>query len=321
MHPAVATAGAQGALASRPERRRKAILAMAAIAVATVLVLLAALLIAPHLGSGNNIAEKDGRPIAADSAASSSTQASSTRPGDPSSSPPPTTVTVTAGTSPAAPVRQPATRATPKPTPPRPTPAGKATPTPAPAAALGVPLRDIVCSGGYIVQLASDFDAVTFAAHVARLKAVGQLPAGAIAADSAHSCGIFSNQRNTVVLYAGPFGSKYAGCPARLAGPADAFIQGGNPGSARDYVSCLCPANVAELPRVATVGQRNVWIGELQRVLGNRLNIDVNDLTGNWGVFTPATKAAVQQFQQSRRLPATGVVDTRTWKQLQSLGC
>jgi peptidoglycan hydrolase-like protein with peptidoglycan-binding domain len=34
------------------------------------------------------------------------------------------------------------------------------------------------------------------------------------------------------------------------------------------------------------------------------------------GVFGPPTEAAVVQFQTSRRLPATGVVDQRTWTAL-----
>ena len=64
--------GAPGALAPRPERRRKAIYAVAGIAAATVLVLLAAMLVAPHLGSSNEVADKDGQPVAVSSRAGSS---------------------------------------------------------------------------------------------------------------------------------------------------------------------------------------------------------------------------------------------------------
>ena len=93
------------------------------------------------------------------------------------------------------------------------------------------------------MQLASELDAADV--RRPRGEAEGQsgsCPAGALAADSTHSCDLFSSQSNTVVLYAGPFASKYAGCAARLAGPADAYIKGGNPGTATEYVSCLCPA-------------------------------------------------------------------------------
>jgi hypothetical protein len=345
MYPAVATAGAHGALAPRQERRRKAIYAVAGIAAATVLVLLAALLIAPHLGRTNDVADKDGQPVAISAVPDSRVSASAapqsdghpSTQGDPTTSTAaapapaaPTTVTVTAS-GPAAPATsggkataavkpapKPVKTTAKKPAPTKPVPKK---PAAKPKPSLGVPQHEIACSGGYIVQLASELDAPTLAAHVARLKASGQLPAGALAADSAHSCDLFSSQSNTVVLYAGPFASRYAGCAARLAGPADAYIKGGNPATATEYVSCLCPANAAGLPRLATIGQQNVWVGELQRVLGNRLNIDVNDLSGHWGTFTPGTKAAVQQFQKSRKLPATGGVDARTWKTLQSAGC
>ena len=338
MYPAVSTAGAAGVLAPRPERRRKAIYAVLGIAAATVLVLVAALLIAPSWRGTGGTADKIGAgPSVSGAAVSTATTPPTSTAGaeptagsaDPTGSAgvPVQTVTVTAtgtGRTPAstttttkastpaltskAPARTPTARPTPK-------------PTTAPALPLGVPQREIACSGGYIVQLASELDAPRFKARVAELKAANRMPAGALAADSAKSCRIFTSQVNTLVLYAGPFASKYDGCAARLAGPADAFIKGGNADSAREYVSCLCPTPVGTVPQVSAVGQQGVWIGELQRVLGNRLNIDVGDLTGNWGRFTPGTQAAVRAFQQAAKLPASGVVDTRTWQALQAAEC
>ena len=184
-----------------------------------------------------------------------------------------------------------------------------------------MPQREITCSGGYIVQLASELDEPRFKARVATLKSAGRLPAGALAADSARSCRIFTSQANTLVLYSGPFPSKYDGCAARLAGPADAYIKGGNTATSGEYVSCLCPAAPAAVPRYSVVGQQGVWVGELQRVLGNRLGIDVPDLAGHWGTFTAGTQAAVRTFQQAAKLPANGVVDARTWSALQSAQC
>ncbi len=64
-----------------------------------------------------------------------------------------------------------------------------------------------------------------------------------------------------------------------------------------------------------------MWVGELQRVLGNRLNIPILDLAGNWGTFTASTATAVAQFQASVGLPAVGVVDTATWQALQQAQC
>lgn len=352
MYPAVSKAGGAGVFAPRPERRRRAIYAVLGIAAATVLVLVAALLIAPSWRGTGGTADKIGQGPAvsgpavsgpaASTAATTPTSTAGAAPtggsADPTARgagvPPVQTVTITAtgtGRSPApsptagtgvAPTTGASTPRTPasKPTPTR-KPAPTPKPTTAPALPLGVPQRDIACSSGYIVQLASEVDRPRFKARVTELTAAHRIPTGALAADSARSCRIFTSQVNTLVLYSGPFSSKYDGCAARLAGPADAFIKGSNTDSAGEYVSCLCPAAVGGLPQYSTVGQQGVWIGELQRVLGNRLNIDVGDLTGNWGRFTPGTRAAVRSFQQKAKLPATGSVDTRTWTALQSAGC
>jgi peptidoglycan hydrolase-like protein with peptidoglycan-binding domain len=172
-----------------------------------------------------------------------------------------------------------------------------------------------------VVQLASELNTAAFKARVAALKAAGQVPAGALAADSAKSCKIFTSQVNTLVLYAGPYAGPYDGCAARLAGPADAYIKGSNPSSAQQYISCLCPVAAAGIPQYSTVGQQGVWIGELQRVLGNRLNIDIPDLAGNWGTYTAGTKEAVKKFQRNAKLPANGVINSRTWQALHDSSC
>ena len=51
------------------------------------------------------------------------------------------------------------------------------------------------------------------------------------------------------------------------------------------------------------------------------MNIDIGDLSGNWGVFTAGTKAAVEKFQQSAKLPVDGVMNARTWRAVQSAEC
>jgi len=339
MYPAVATEGGVGPMASRAERRRKALYAVLAIAALTALVLLTALLIAPNWGGTGSIADKDGQPTPVTTAPlSTATSVSSTAARVPPVSPSPApvgptsvppvrstpmrTVTVTAAPTPstaAATGKLPSTTRKP---PEKPTATSTRKPPTTPKALpLGVPQRDIACNAGYIVQLASELDAATFAARVAELKAAGQVPAGALAADSTKSCKIFTSQSNTLVLYAGPFGSPYDGCAARLAGPADAFIKGSNTGNAGQYISCLCPVLAAGLPQLGPVGQQGVWVGELQRVLGNRLNISVSDLSGNWGIFTGGTKAAVRAFQRAAKIPANGVVTVRTWRALQSAEC
>ena len=354
MHPAVPASGAGSALAPRPERRRRALYAVLGIAAVTAVVILAALLIAPHWGTGAaNVADKDGRPTVSAPGTASTTGAVPTGSGSvgqtpgptprigptstPSVAPPPApvrtaavrTVTVTATPTATAPGGQgaprptTAARSTPKPAPPKPTATKPAatTPSPEPAVQLGVPQRDIACQRGYIVQLASELDAKAFAARVSRLKAAGQVPAGSLAADTTHSCEIFTSQVNAVVLYSGPYSDRYAGCAARLAGPADAYIKGSNPDTAHDYVSCLCPTQTSSLPRYSRIGEQGVWIGEAQRVLGSRLDISVGDVSGRWGILTPGTRAAVQKFQRSAKLPADGALDARTWKALQTAEC
>jgi hypothetical protein len=307
-----------------------------AIAAVTVVVLLAALLIGRTWrtgGTAGTVADKVGTGTAVGTATSSGTgagtgaasTAAATPPTGVSPGPsapggaggaPVRTVTVTASTGAASTGAGPTAS-----TQPAPKPTTRPAPRPTAAPPLGVPQRDIACSSGYIVQLASELDQPRFKARVAALKAAGQVPAGALAADSTRSCRLFTSQVNTLVLYAGPFRSRYDGCAARLNGPADAFIKGANAGSAGEFVSCLCPWSATALPRYATVGQQGVWVGELQRMLGNRLDVDVADLTGNWGRFTAGTQAAVRKFQQAAGLPGNGVVDTRTWRALQSAGC
>ena len=339
MYPAVATDGAGGALAPRRERRRRALYAVLGIAAVTVLVLAAALLIAPHWGgSSGDTADKDGGPTAISAAPASTASSPPASSGPESTSaasvpvaPPVSTVTVTASVTsttvtPTTTSTKTTTSATTTPARTTPTTPTKTTPkkTTAPkttALPLGVPQKNIVCNAGYVVQLASELNTAAFTARVAALKASGQVPAGALAADSAKSCKIFTSQSNTLVLYSGPYSGKYDGCAARLAGPGDAYIKGSNPATAQEYISCLCPAVAGRLPDYNKVGQQGVWIGELQRVLGNRLNIDIPDLTGNWGTYTAGTRDAVKKFQQSARLPANGAVNARTWQALHRAAC
>lgn len=295
------------------------------------------------LTSGPDNEPTPSAPTATSPPAVSSAPASTTAPTAKSAVPPPKTVTRTVTTAPEAtkstaakststaakPTKTtPKATTTPKPTktspkPKKPTPKPtKPTPTPKPENVLGVPRKDIACDPGYVVQLASELDAATFTARVKTLKAQGMVPADAKAADSRSSCAIFANQTNTLVLYVGPYAEPYRGCAARLMGPADGFIKGANPDNARQYVSCICPAQVASLPKLGPDSTEHGWIGELQRSLANRLNISVGPLgAGQWGVYTAGTQNAVKQFQSSQKLPATGTMDAATWQKLQGAQC
>ena len=119
-----------------------------------------------------------------------------------------------------------------------------------------------------------------------------------------------------------PFKHSTDACADRLAGPYDAFIRGANKDSAGEFVSCICPASVRDLPTVSKIGTTDQWIGELQRMLAAHLRYSINDLgIGSWGQYTKDTRAAVQRFQSDNRLKSTGTVDSRTWRALQHVGC
>ena len=185
-----------------------------------------------------------------------------------------------------------------------------------------MPIREIPCSNGLIVQLASELNTDAFRNRVSSLRGRGLVPGDAAAATSSGSCGIFSNQSNTLILYSGPFGDLRDACRDRLSGPYDAYIKGGNPGSAGSFFSCICPARPHELPRIGTPGQTSQWIGELQRMLGAHLRYSVGGLdNSSWGVYSDATRSAVKRFQSDHHLEANGVVNAKTWAAIQSAGC
>ncbi len=187
---------------------------------------------------------------------------------------------------------------------------------------MGGPDRDIACSPGYVVQVASAGNDADFAARVAELRGANQLPPEVFVARTATSCPIFSTQTNSVVLYAGPFIGEYDGCAARLAGAPDSFIKGTTPETAKQYVSCLCPQTASSVPPITAVGQTGVWVGELQRILANKLNYKIADLgPPTWGVYTQSTADAVTKFQTDQSLPGNGQVDAGTWLKLQAAQC
>jgi hypothetical protein len=194
---------------------------------------------------------------------------------------------------------------------------------------MGGPRADIACGGGYIVQVASELDATTFSNRVAQIRAANTLPAGTKWAETSTSCPIFTTQSNVLVLYAGPFASPYDACPARLSSPPDAFIKGTTPETSLQIVSCMCPASVTDLPAINAVGQHDVWVGELQRVLGSKLEYDVGSINadpsvgnpGQWGTYTAETAAAVGRFQADSGLNQTNQVDALTWGALKAQAC
>ncbi|WP_395725238.1 peptidoglycan-binding protein [Nakamurella sp.] len=194
---------------------------------------------------------------------------------------------------------------------------------------MGGPRSDIACSSGFIVQIASELDEPTFRNRVATLRSTGMFPNDARWTQTAAGCSLFTSQTNVFVSYAGPFATWADGCPARLSSPPDAFIKSTDPGSVDTFLTCLCPAGVGDLPAITTVGQRGVWVGELQRVLGAGLDYQVGSINadaaagnpGHWGEYTTETAAAVGRFQADHGLPRTEQVDRDTWAGLQAARC
>lgn len=196
------------------------------------------------------------------------------------------------------------------------------------AADFGIPRRNVDCSPGYVVQLASAKDPADFKARLTEMEAAQQLPKGAqwTYSDTAEACSVFNTSRNVLVAFAGPFEEPYEGCEQRLQGPPDAFIR---KVGADDFVSCVCPAEAGSLPRIDAVGQTGVWVAELQRLLGAGLGLNVGSIDAvpdrgiqsSWGVFTDATADALRQFQANAGMPVTGTTDPDTWKALQTAIC
>jgi Putative peptidoglycan binding domain len=206
------------------------------------------------------------------------------------------------------------------------------TTAPAPTVASGLAATQqaaIPCGNAYIVQVASELDQATFARRVSAVQLANQLPPGAKWTQTSDSCAIFTAQINALVPYSGPYASPFDACPARLASPPDAFIKGTTPDTANTYVSCLCPADASSLPAIRTVGELGVWIGELQRVLGSRLDYNVGSINadpsvgdpGRWGTYTADTAAAVGRLQRDAGLPVTSQVDAATWAVLRAQSC
>jgi peptidoglycan hydrolase-like protein with peptidoglycan-binding domain len=95
--------------------------------------------------------------------------------------------------------------------------------------------------------------------------------------------------------------------------PQGASVSSGGGGSTP--TTTLAPATTT----VPTVSHAEIQEGSTNTaevtVLQQRLAVLGFAVTAD-GSFGPGTKAAVQQFQTSKGLPATGVVDAATWKAL-----
>lgn len=187
--------------------------------------------------------------------------------------------------------------------------------------------QPIKCGAGYIVQVASNLRKVELAQNVKNQVASGHLPPNVHWAETKNSCAIFSVQSNAYVAYAGPFRTPYDACPARLKSPADAFIKQTMPGGFKAVISCICYPTQTALPKIEREGQKNLWIGDVQRILRNKMSYAIPDLDGpstglaQWGIYSPATREAVKQFQLDNGLSVDGILGPATWAALRSATC
>ena len=122
--------------------------------------------------------------------------------------------------------------------------------------------------------------------RVAELRAAGQVPDERVR--RAHGVVVrdlqLADEHDRAVR--GPFNGPYDGCDARLKAAPRLVHQGHDPETSHDFISCLCPTSAATLPPLTAINQTGVWVGELQRVLGNKLNYDIPDLGDQtWGVL------------------------------------
>ena len=83
------------------------------------------------------------------------------------------------------------------------------------------------------------------------------------------------------------------------------------------------------MPTIDETGETGVWVGELQRVLGAGLDLNVGRIDADpdrggqsgWGTFTDGTADALRQFQARSGLKPTGSTNADTWRKLQGAVC
>ena len=182
-------------------------------------------------------------------------------------------------------------------------------------------------SDEYFVQVASETDEQAYISTVDKVRSSGQLPPNTHYVTQGGDCGIFTSARSSStasrswVLYAGPFATADAACPALLESPPDASIKGLRKESRQANSPCLCAVNIADIPVITKPDQTGQWVSEIQRSL-----LDVGypitaELIDHPGQFSEATSNLVGKFQDAMGLSDTGLVDETTWERLQVVIC
>ena len=140
-------------------------------------------------------------------------------------------------------------------------------------------------SDEYFVQVASESDEQAYISRVEKVRSSGQLPPNTHYVTQGGDCGIFTSARFWV-LYAGPFASADAACPALLESPPDASIKGLRKESRQANSPCLCAVNIADIPVITKPDQTQCHVAKVDLAVCAGHRRGETRVTGGTGVIS-----------------------------------
>lgn len=206
------------------------------------------------------------------------------------------------------------------------TPQESATPPAAtPPLDIAAPYRNLACTGGYVVILATSGDRTEYESKLG--DAVRDVP-GAKYLKGAESCSAFI-ARDPVLgddvynAYVGPYATFTQACRAQrgLTSETAWVRQLADPSKTREM--CLCLSSATALPTI-TPGQsaRDVSVRRLvSQVQWILYVMHRNSREHIYGAFTDELGRQLTAYQADTGLVATGILDTATWGRLQDDYC
>lgn len=123
------------------------------------------------------------------------------------------------------------------------------------------------------------------------------------------------------VVYQGPFSTSKA-CEQRMTAGIQGHLVTRLTAGSTEPVQCLCYFPYTQMPVLRTNADattvNSIFIRALQDLLTHMGRNPPSHVTG---VYDVPTQTAIEDFQQQRNPPATGVVNADTWHNLQRFGC
>lgn len=183
---------------------------------------------------------------------------------------------------------------------------------------LGTSLTTLACTGQDILVIGAGNNRAALAAPMSDFPA-------ATYAERERSCATYffdvDGAQPDYIAFLGPFPPGDA-CEARMSvahkGDYVTRLTAGNTTAVR----CLCELPTAEFPVLSTSSppttSNGIWIRQMQFMF---LDGDRNPTGVLSGRYDAATAAMVRTFQERRALPATGVMDQNTWRELRAATC